>query len=609
MKLLPYNFRWIPCVCRTLVLSAAAISPVAGASAQGAGYWHTSGNRILDENGRQVRISGANWYGFETANESPGGLEAQDYRTILATVKSEGFNTLRIPLSSQMIEAPLENPGISSLNGAGPINSDLKGLNAMRVLDRVVAYAGKLGLKVILDHHRSNSGKSAQENGLWYTAEYPESAWIADWTALARHYAGNPTVIGFDLHNEPHSVGTGGACWDCGGAGDWHLAAERAGNAVLHENPNLLLFVEGTDVYNGDYTWWGGNLEGVVKSPVVLSVPNHLVYSVHDYGPREATQTWFNASTTYTTLTSVWTKHWEFVSQQNIAPVWLGEFGTPNGAADLKSGAPGSQGQWFQSLIAFLRADSNLGWAYWAVNAQDTYALLDTAYTAPASEEKASMLASIRQSPGKKTSALAILESFRPSPNQVNLAWAFLAGSGVTLAASSFTTRSKTEVLSRSRSRISPPALASRLAAMDAMWRGAKPSKSLKTASAPVRVGVAPGPPLELKTGSASARHVSLNWLPSVTPEASYTLYMGTSRAGIHNVVATGLGPTSYLVTGLDSDTTYYFHVKAVARGISSPASNVATAFEAEPGLRLEEVEGSKRGPVATTDGQESLPV
>lgn len=37
---------------------------------------------------------------------------------------------------------------------------------------------------------------------------------------LARRYAGNPAVIGADLHNEPHAEGTNpnatGACWGCG---------------------------------------------------------------------------------------------------------------------------------------------------------------------------------------------------------------------------------------------------------------------------------------------------------------------------------------------------------------------------------------------------------
>src|SRR5260370_40164678 len=41
----------------------------AAAAAAGTGYWHTSGNQILDSAGSPVRIAGINWYGFETPDE------------------------------------------------------------------------------------------------------------------------------------------------------------------------------------------------------------------------------------------------------------------------------------------------------------------------------------------------------------------------------------------------------------------------------------------------------------------------------------------------------------------------------------------------------------
>ena len=42
--------------------------PATQAQASGAGYWHTSGGKILDANNQQVRITGINWFGFETGN-------------------------------------------------------------------------------------------------------------------------------------------------------------------------------------------------------------------------------------------------------------------------------------------------------------------------------------------------------------------------------------------------------------------------------------------------------------------------------------------------------------------------------------------------------------
>ncbi|HTZ59776.1 MAG TPA: cellulase family glycosylhydrolase [Acidobacteriaceae bacterium] len=366
-------------------------------AAPGAGYWHTSGSKILDSNNQAVRIAGINWYGFETTDEVVHGLNVQDYKTILEAIQANGYNTVRLPYSNQMVETPIVPSDISYSNSSGPINTDLQGLNSLQIMDAVIDYAGSIGLRVILDNHRSEAGNSAEASGLWYTGAYPESSWISDWQALATRYMNNSTVIGVDLRNEPHNASSGGACWDCGGADDWHLAAERGGNAVLAINPHLLIFVEGTDEYNNNFYFWGGNLQGVQNSPVQLNVANQLVYSAHDYGPAESSQAWFNGSTTYDSLVSTWTSYWAYISLNGIAPVWVGEFGTLNDDADLQSTTPGSQGQWFSSLVQFLGANPNLSWTYWALNGEDRYALLDSNYDAtPLSAQKQQMLAQLQ---------------------------------------------------------------------------------------------------------------------------------------------------------------------------------------------------------------------
>ena len=136
------------------------------------------------------------------------------------------------------------------LLNTGPINTDLTGLNSLQVLDKIIAYAGQAGLKVILDDHRSEAGESAEANGLWYTSAYPSSAWVNDWATLAKRYAGNPTVIGFDLRNEPHTPAgdtyAQGATWGTGDTStDVRLAYEQAGNAILAADPGALIFCEG----------------------------------------------------------------------------------------------------------------------------------------------------------------------------------------------------------------------------------------------------------------------------------------------------------------------------------------------------------------------------
>ncbi len=376
------------------------------AAAVGAGYWHTSGNRILDANGNPVRIAGINWYGFETPDEIAHGLWAQDYHAIIDDISKLGYNTIRIPFSNQMVETPIVPQNLSFYN-TGPINTDLKGLNSLQILDKIIAYAGQDGLKVILDDHRSEAGESAEQNGLWYTSAYPSSAWVNDWVTLAKRYAGNTTVIGFDLRNEPHTPAgdtyAQGATWGTGDSStDVRLAYEQAGNAILAVNPNALIFCEGdgenpTSSGGTNSTWWGGDLAMAGQFPVTLSSPGHVVYSAHDYGPSLFQQTWFNSSTTSASLDAVWNGNWGYLYNQNTAPVWVGEFGTDNTASDVSSTAAGSQGQWFSSLVSYIKSNPWMGWTYWALNGEDSYDLLDGSYDpTPVSAAKQSLLASIQ---------------------------------------------------------------------------------------------------------------------------------------------------------------------------------------------------------------------
>ena len=388
-----------------VVLSQAPLA--ASAPGAGAGFWHTNGNQILDANNVPVRIAGINWYGFETTAKVAHGLYAQDYHDIIDTIKNLGYTTIRLPFSNDVVENPIQSTHIGWANGVEATNLDLRGLDSLQVMDKIIDYAGQLGLKVILDNHRSDAGNSAQENGLWYTAAYPHRAWLDDWALMARRYAGNPTVVGYDLRNEPHTPADtpyeDGATWGTGDkATDWRLAAEEAGNLILSINPDALILVEGigqTPNASGgmDATWWGGDLALAGQYPVRLSVPGRLVYSPHDYGPRLYRQTWFNAGTTQASLEAVWDMFWGYLHREAIAPIMVGEFGTTNSADEISSTTPGSQGQWFSAMISYLRKNPSMGWTYWALNGNDDFGLLGAQFgPTPLSSAKQQLLATIQ---------------------------------------------------------------------------------------------------------------------------------------------------------------------------------------------------------------------
>ena len=133
--------------------------------------------------------------------------------------------------------------------------------------------------------------------------------------------------------------------------------------------------------------------EGVQNSPVQLTVANQLVYSAHDYGPLESSQAWFNGSTSYNSLVSTWTAYWAYISLNGIAPVWVGEFGTPNDDADIQGTAPGSRRSVVLEPGAIPGCKRSLSWTYWALNGEDRYGLLDSTYDAtPVSALKQQLL-------------------------------------------------------------------------------------------------------------------------------------------------------------------------------------------------------------------------
>ncbi|WP_406330942.1 cellulase family glycosylhydrolase [Streptomyces sp. NBC_00203] len=339
-----------------LLLPLAGVQSAGAAAAPGAGYWHTSGRQILDAAGQPVRIAGINWFGFETGNYVVHGLWSRDYKSMIDQMKSLGYNTIRLPYSDDIFKSGTVPNSIDFSSGK---NADLQGLGSLQIMDKIVSYAGQDGLKVILDRHRPDAGG---QSALWYTSAVPESAWITDLKALATRYVGQDTVIGIDLHNEPHDP----ACWGCGDtATDWRLAAQRAGNAVLSVNPDLLIFVEGVQTYAGVSGWWGGNLMGAGQYPVQLNVANRVVYSAHDYATSVAQQSWFSDPSFPDNMPGVWDKYWGYLFKQNIAPVWVGEFGTTlTSTVDQK---------WLAALVSYLRPTSTYGadsfqWTFWSWN-------------------------------------------------------------------------------------------------------------------------------------------------------------------------------------------------------------------------------------------------
>lgn len=275
------------------------------------GALSTSGNQIVDANGSSVRLTGVNWDGFEAPIMAPTGLWARNYKDMLDQMKEVGFNNIRLPFSGDIFNAA---PNMEGINLG--LNPELNGLTPLQIMDQIVAYAGEIGLQVTLDYHRRAAGFGAEPDGSWTSASHSEAEWISNWQTIAKRYEGNPTVVAADLFNEP------GDDWSV-----WSAAAERAGAAVQAVNPDLLIVVEGNMVYNNDWYWIGGNLQGAAANPVELPIGNKLVYSPHDYPSSVVDVSWLK-NQTEAGIQDLFTKNWGYIYEQNIAPIMIGEFGS-----------------------------------------------------------------------------------------------------------------------------------------------------------------------------------------------------------------------------------------------------------------------------------------
>ncbi|NYZ24209.1 cellulase family glycosylhydrolase [Azospirillum oleiclasticum] len=330
------------------------------------GYLHTEGNQIVDSSGKAVKLTGVNWFGGEGYAFVPNGLWADSYQGHMDKMMAQGFNLIRLPYSDAMLD-----------NGRSPnggidysLNPDLRGLTSLQIFDKIIEYADKIGMKIMLDHHRSGDGASANENGLWYTDQYPESVMIKNWQMLAERYADNPSVVAADLHNEPHGAATWG---DGNRATDWAAAAERIGNAIQSVNPNWLLMVEGIEIYQNNWDWWGGNLMGAKNEGIDFNVDNKLVYAPHSYGPGLYQMSWFNTNDFPNNLPAKLTESFGYLYKNDTAPILIGEFGGRFDDAQERA--------WISKFVQYINGDldgngtkdiaaneQGMSWTYWSWN-------------------------------------------------------------------------------------------------------------------------------------------------------------------------------------------------------------------------------------------------
>lgn len=400
---------------------------------------HAEGRWIVDAKGKRVKLASVSWYGAESTDFVPGGLQCHSAAAIAGEIRALGFNSVRLPWSDALVEQ--DPPVAESLIAADPGLAGVSQPRGLEVFRHVVDALAREHLMVILDNHLSDAGwccggqhDTADLDGLWWNNSFPETCWVEDWRKMAQMFEGEPAVVGADLRNEPRDVERGpeprlrtAACGDKhpppqdggatpvawgGGAPeerDWRAAAARGGEAVTEANPKLLVMVEGIG--------YGRDLRAAYHEPVELP-RDRVVYSPHEYSDTEGDCTKEgDCSNVHENLG----KLWGFLIVQHsegdlppTAPLWVGEFGTCNAGLSCVSSRAGTNGTWFPQFAQYLR-QGDIDWSYWPLNGTqssgarrklgdpETYGVLDPTWSRPSSGPLLCALRSVQaasQGPG-----------------------------------------------------------------------------------------------------------------------------------------------------------------------------------------------------------------
>ncbi len=310
-------------------------------------WLHVEDNKIVDSEGKQVWLTGVNWFGYNTGTNIFDGIWNSDLNTSIQGIADHGFNLIRIPISAELI-LQWKNGEYPTANYNHATNYYLENMNSLEIFDYVIGQCRANGLKLMIDIHSAKTDASGHNENMWYKGDITTEKYQEALVWIAKRYSKDDTIIAYDLKNEPHGKPneTNRAIWnDSTDKNNWKYAAEETALMILKENPNVLIMVEGTEIYpidikkNGDYSstkdkdyhfnWWGGNLRGVADYPIDLGkYQDKLVYSPHDYGPTVYQQPWFYDGYDYDSLyADCWHDNWLYIYEDGTAPLLIGEWG------------------------------------------------------------------------------------------------------------------------------------------------------------------------------------------------------------------------------------------------------------------------------------------
>jgi len=315
----------------------------------------TNGRFIVDAGGRRVRLAGVNWYGAHEDDGVAPGLDRADRHTLARRIALHGFNSVRLPFSLWMTEqtTPVPDQYLAA-------NPGLSGSTPMQVYDACVEALTDAGLIVIPNCHILDPGWCCADddsNGMWYNDRWPAAKFYAAWQQMAERYKSNPLVAAMDLMNEPRRARVGWRVltptWGTRPKTDLAAMYTAVGNLIHEISPHVLIICEGLG--------YAADLTGVARHPVRLERPGKVVYSLHDYP-------WFHpAGQSRQAYFDQMDRAGGFILGDQLAPLWIGEFGNDTRSLDNFGRASSPAAVWWNNIEAWL-TELDVDWCWWALN-------------------------------------------------------------------------------------------------------------------------------------------------------------------------------------------------------------------------------------------------
>lgn len=248
-------------------------------------------------------------------------LQNHVQKSDIDSMKSWGFNSVRLPMHYNLFTLPIEEEPIQGENTWLEIGFDLT--------DSLIAWCTQNEMYVVLDLHGAPGGQGydaaisdydPSKPSLWESVEN-RNKMASLWKRIAEKYADEEWVAGYDLLNEPN--------WDLPGGTALRNLYEQCTDSIRLVDADHIIFIEGN--------WWANDFSG-------LTPPwdDNLVYSPHKY--------W--------STNDVQTMQWVLSIQNTYnVPLYLGESGENSNV-------------WFRDAIRLLE-DLGIGWAWWPLKKID----------------------------------------------------------------------------------------------------------------------------------------------------------------------------------------------------------------------------------------------